>query len=334
MNSKNETLLSKVSTFDNLFQAFKECSRGKRSKKGYQSYLFAYGEKLKSIEEELKRTKDFRWSGYREFDVYEPKKRLVMAAPYRDRIVHTAIHRTLFPLVDPQMGARTYACRYGMGNHNAALRLWEQLKLMGKDRYCIKLDVRKYFETIPHDILLDRFLELLPDQSLDTIMKSLLASHPRYSELRRGIPIGNLTSQLFANFYLSSVDKLACDLLNIDFLEDKKETHAHYIRYMDDMVIVAKDKNKAFEVAGQLVKYARSNLDLIIPYEKTVILGCDPIPFLGFVLDETSYRPLRRNERKFVKKLKRATENGARLSLKAQMIQSFESWRILDKKRV
>jgi hypothetical protein len=82
------------------------------------------------------------------------------------------------------------------------------------------------------------------------------------------------------------------------------------------------------------VKYAQSILGLTIPYEKTVFIGRDPIAFLGFFLDETSYRPLRKIGIKFVKKLKRATENGARLSFKAQRIQSFESWRILDRKRV
>lgn len=329
MNSKNETLLEKVSFFDNLFSAFRECSRGKRSKAGYHNYLFAYGEKLKSLELELKQTGNFRWSGYRSFIVYEPKKRTVMAAPYRDRIVHTAMHRVLFPIIDPTMGVRTYACRYGMGNHHAVKRLLEQLKIMGKNRYCIKLDVKKYFESISHEELEKRFLGSLPDASLDNLLKSLIASHVGYSKLRCGIPIGNLTSQLFANFYLSSLDKLACDLLKIGFYEDNKETHAHYIRYMDDMVLLTESKEQAFIVAKQLVKYAKEDLKLSIPPEKMMIIGRDPIPFLGFVLDEEGHRPLRRNERKFAKKLKRAESNGARLSLKAQMVQSFEAWKVL-----
>lgn len=330
--SQTETLFNMVSSFENLYQAFRECSRGKKAKMGYQNYLFAYGEKLKFIEEELKATGTFRWYGYREFDVYEPKKRLVMAAPYRDRVVHTAIHRVTFPIVDPTMGVRTYACRYGLGNQNATLRLLEQLKLMGKNRYCIKLDVKKYFESIPHEEFIKRFLRMLPDRSLDQLIKSLIASHPRYAVIKRGIPIGNLTSQLFANFYLSSLDRMACDLLEIDFMEDKKEPHAFYIRYMDDMVIIASTKEKAFEVALKLVKHATEDLGLSIPPEKMVILASDPIPFLGFVLNHDGYRTLRRNERRFVKKMKRVTEKGAKESLKAQMILSFESWQNLEQK--
>ncbi|MBP7845754.1 MAG: group II intron reverse transcriptase domain-containing protein, partial [Proteobacteria bacterium] len=263
------------------------------------------------------------------FVVYEPKKRIVMAAPYRDRVVHTAIHRVLFPIIDPTMGVRTYACRYGMGNHHAVKRLREQLTLMGKNRYCVKLDVKKYFESISHEVLEKRFLDLLPDSSVNILLKSLIASHEGYKKLRSGIPIGNLTSQLFANFYLSSLDKMASDLLNIGFFEDHKEAHAHYIRYMDDMVVLATDKEHALSTAKRLVKHAQDFLRLDIPPEKTMVLGSDPIPFLGFVLDEKGHRPLRRNERKFAKKIKRATKNGASLSLKAQMVQSFEAWKVL-----
>jgi retron-type reverse transcriptase len=327
-------LLEAVSSFENLHAAFLECSRGKRAKAGYQNFLFRHGEKLKSIEQELHTTGNFRWSGYRDFFVYDPKKRLVMAAPFRDRITHTAIHRIMFPLIDPTLGIRTYACRYNMGNSHAALRLLEQLRLMGKERYCIKLDVRKYFESIPHSVLLKKLSESLPDKSINPLLESLLTSHPRYRDLKRGIPIGNLTSQLFANFYLSSVDRLACEKLNISFAEDKKEKHGHYIRYMDDMIILADTKDQAIDTATALVSHASHDLELSIPPEKFMVLGKDPVPFLGYVMSESGYWPLRRNERRFEKKMKRATSQGATLSLKAQMLQSYESWQELEKIRV
>lgn len=325
-----KNLLNQISSFENIFHAFKECSRGKKKKFGYQNYLFSYGEKIKSIEDELSATSSFRWGGYREFFVHDPKKRLVMAAPFRDRVVHTAIHRVLFPIVDPQLSVRTFACRYGMGNRNASLRLLEQLRTMREKRYCIKLDVRKYFESIPHHILFAKLQSSLPDRSADKLLKSLIASHAVYRTRGRGIPIGNLTSQLFANFYLSSLDKFACMKLKIQFHEDHKEVHGCYLRYMDDMVILSDSKERAFDTATSLVRYAREELELTIPPEKMVVLGKDPIPFLGFVLSETGYRPLRRNERKFVKKVKRATAQGASLSKKAQMFQSYEAWQMLE----
>lgn len=221
-----------------------------------------------------------------------------------------------------------------MGNHHAALNLLNQLRLMGQKRYCVKLDVRKYFESIPHSVLLKKLFTALPDTSIRPLLESLLASHLGYRNLKRGIPIGNLTSQLFANFFLSSLDHLACEKLEISFTEDKKEKHGHYIRYMDDMVILADTKERAIHTAAALVHHAKNDLELNIPPEKFMVLGKDPIPFLGFVMSENGYRPLKRNERRFAKKMRRVTAQGASLSLKAQMQQSYESWQELEKIKV
>jgi len=323
-------LIRKISEFENLLAAFYDCSRGKRRKDGYQKYLFNFGEKLKYIEEEINRTKNFRWGGYREFYVHDPKKRLVMAAPFRDRIVHTALHRIVEPIIDPSFGCRTFACRAGMGNQKAAIRLQKQLSIMGKNRYCVKLDVKKYFASINHKILFDRFMNFLPDNSLSTILWSLIESHADYNLKGRGIPIGNLTSQIFANFYLSLLDKKACELLKIDFFEDKYEEGAGYIRYMDDMVILADKKEKALYAASELVRIANSKLKVEIPTYKYVVLANDPIPFLGFVLSEDGGRPLRRNERRFTKKILRLKKQGRDLSYRAQVIQSYEAWQNLQ----
>lgn len=328
--SEHPRLLDRVASYENLFFAFRECSRGKKSKDGYRKYLFAYGEKLKSIEYEIQKTQTFQWGGYREFFVFDPKKRLVMAAPFRDRIVHTAIHRVIDPIINDLLGARTFACRKGMGNRKAAERLLKQLKTVGAHRYCVKLDVKKYFESIPHDKLFEKVMAALPDQSLQTLMESLIASHERYQLNKRGIPIGNLTSQLFANFYLREVDQLICDKLGISHTEDPGPESSFYIRYMDDMVIIADGKQRAIEVAHAALDFVHSELELEIPSYKVMILAGDPIPFLGFVHSELGYRPLRRNELKFVKKIKRLNQKGAEMSLRAQMIQSFVAWQKLE----
>lgn len=325
----NETLLNKIASFDNIYNAFRDCSRGKKQSLGYKNFLFAYGEKLKQIEEELKKTKNYKWSGYREFYVYDPKKRLIMAAPFKDRVAHTAIHRVVEPIIEPYLGKRSYACRVGMGNRNAAIRVFKQVQFMKKERYCIKLDVRKYFESINHEILFDSFKRFLPDNSVDNLLKNLIVSHCKYKEVGRGVPIGNLTSQLFANFYLREFDFLACKLLGIDFYNDENLEDNFYLRYMDDSVIITKNKAETFRVANKLIEFARERLKLNIPNEKKVMLANDPIPFLGFVLDSGYYRPLRRNERKLEKKLKRLDKKNAPNSKKAVIIQSYKAWRQL-----
>jgi RNA-directed DNA polymerase len=309
--------------------AFTECSRGKRKSMGYKNFLFAYGEKLKSIELELKSSNDYKWSTYRDFHVYDPKKRLIMAAPFKDRIVHTAIHRVIEPIIDPYLGSRSYACRTGMGNRNAVVKLFEQLKFMGEKRYCIKLDVRKYFESIEHNILLNNFFRYLPDDSTHKLLRGLVSSHEKYRDKKRGLPIGNLTSQLFANFHLRDFDYFACELLNLNFYEENHPKENFYIRYMDDSVILTRSKEKSFMVANALIKFATEKLELNIPNEKKVILANDPIPFLGFVLNEKEYRTLRRNERKFGNKLRRCVKNNVPYSKRAQIIGSYEAWRNL-----
>jgi hypothetical protein len=330
LNTNKNQLVDRVCDFENLLNAFRLCARGKRQKGGYQHFLFNYGEKLKSIEQEIRETNNLKWSGYREFYVHDPKKRKIMAAPFRDRIVHTAIHEILNPIIDADLGCRTFACRTGLGNRAAAIRVQEQLATMGKERYCIKLDVQKYFASINHEVLYSKLIKRFSDDSLNKIIFSLIHSNKKFHNKGKGIPIGNLTSQLFANFYLTDVDKKACELLNINFTEDKFEKDSMYIRYMDDMVIIARSKTKALSVATQLVNFAKEELKLDIPNYKYVVLGKDPIPFLGYVLDESGYRVLRRNERKFVKKVKRLKKQGYNMAYLAQVKQSYKAWRELN----
>ena len=327
---KNNSLLTKIGDFENLYSAFKECSKGKRQKAGYQNFLFNHGEKLKEIQFELNSNKTFKWAGYREFEVADPKKRIIMAAPFKDRILHTAIHRIIGPTVDKTFGARTYACRDGLGNRNATIRLQRHLEFVGKKRYCIKLDVKQYFAHIDHNILEKQILNILKDDSIRVLIKDLIASHPRYKEANCGIPIGNLTSQLFANLYLSQMDKLACELLNIDFYDDGEDGDNFYIRYMDDMVIVAQTKEHAFHCANKLIYYASEELKLSIPPNKKVILAHDPIPFLGFVIESDSCRVLARNKRKLIKKIKRMDKAGVSPSSKEMVLLSYNAWRSLD----
>ncbi len=325
---KTNNLLEQIADFENLCLAFKMCSRGKRQKAGYHNFIFNYGEKLKLMQEELLTTQSFKWGNYREFVICDPKKRVVMAAPFRDRILHTAIHNIINPIVDKTLGAKTYACREGMGNRNAVIRLRKHLEQVKDQRYCIKLDIKQYFANIDHQILKNQLKSILKDDSISGLLDDLIASHPIYHFQGKGIPIGNLTSQLFANLYLSPVDQLACNLLGINYVQDDFE-ESFYIRYMDDMVIVSKDKNQAFKCVNHLVNFVHEELKLSIPVYKKVILGNAPIPFLGFVLDSNSYRVLARNKRKLTKKIKRMNKREASLSDQAIVLQSYEAWKTL-----
>ena len=309
------TLLERVCDFENLLFAFRQCARGKRGSYGYQKLLLNLGEKLLAVRNELQENR-YQWGEYREFYIRDPKCRLVSAAPFRDRVVHTAIHNILEPYFEKKMADGVYACRKGRGNRNAVIALLRRLKELGPERFVIKLDVKSYFASIDHEVLFRKLAGELPDDSLNPLLRSLLRNHPLYAERGVGIPIGNLTSQLFANVYLSDADEVAMRHLPDGF----------YFRYMDDLVLGARDKTTAMDAAHAVVLHAESELRLKIPFHKRVPLGSAPIPFLGFVAHHDGYRVLRRNERRFHKAQRRLEKKNARPSTLAEAELSFRAW--------
>lgn len=309
------TLLDEVTAFGNLARAFQLCARGKRASTGYQRAMFAHGEKLVAMRGRIL-SGQYRWGRYRELLVRDPKSRRVLAAPFMDRVVHTAIHEIIEPILDPLIPESVYACRHGKGNRKAATDLLEVLSEHGKDRFVIKLDVAQYFASIRHDVLLAKLFEALPDRSLEPLLASLLRSHAEYASRGYGIPIGNLTSQVFANFYLVSADRVATQQLGGGF----------YFRYMDDMILGGRDKSVVLDAADAVIEHVESELRLSIPYFKRMPLGNAPVPFLGYMLDHGGYRILSRNKRRFIKRMRRLERSGARPSRMAQSELSFRSF--------
>jgi len=327
------TLLDQVSDFENLLAAHRECSRGKRNKIGYKTSLFALGERLIAIRNQL-RENYYAWGNYRHFTVTDPKARLVMAAPFMDRVVHHAIHRVIEPILDRHLSDSVFACRHGRGNRTAVQAAFHALKSIGPERFAIKLDVKKYFFSIRHKILMEQIHASLPDPSLEPLLLHLLASHPEYAAQDRGIPIGNLTSQLFANFYLASADRVAIDLLGAPYFwtEEtlfKQTLNIFYVRYMDDLLIISRSKQHALDAAQAVVEHCDQSLDLEIPFQKRMPIASDPIPFLGFMISHEGYRPLMRNHRRFNKKLNRLRRAGTPDSQLEQVITSFDAWQKL-----
>lgn len=329
------TLLEELASFQNLYEAYHECAKRKRSSMGFQKSRFNLGETLVELSEQL-RTNTYKWGPYREFHVCDPKRRLIMAAPYMCRVVHHAIHRVILPYLDVGLSDSVFACREGRGNRFAAQLLFRRLKIFGPRRYTLKLDIRQYFPSINHAHLLRQIEVNLPDSSLHHLLVSLLASHPGYAERGYGIPIGNLTSQLFANFYLREVDHAACDGLDVPYhwlSEGELKSDAFYIRYMDDMILIADNKKKVCELAEQIVHEISPRLGLAIPMRKRMHIGSDPIPFLGYVIDHDGVRPLARNTRKIINKMARMERENERPSLIAQVKNSYEAWMDLEDER-
>ncbi|MBM4253188.1 MAG: hypothetical protein FJ146_14560 [Deltaproteobacteria bacterium] len=315
----NHDLLGQVSNLGNVTRAFRACARGKRGSRGYQLMQMQLARELVAMSHQLA-SGDWPWQAYNSFVVCDPKRRTIYAAPFRDRVVHHAIHQVIAPLIEPLIPPNSWACRKTMGSRNAVSALTATLKKLGNERYTVKLDVANYFASISHEVLGQMLRRVMPDPSLDILLASLLSSHPEYARCRRGIPLGNLTSQLFANFYLSPVDHLAA----------RHEGDVFYIRYMDDMVLVGASKKTVLDLKDQIVALCQRELRLKIPVRKTVHLASDPVPFLGFVLYGTGYHVLARTKRRHRRKVNKLTKAGKRASEIAAVVESFAAFANLD----
>lgn len=220
---------------------------------------------------------------YHKFVIYEPKERLICAASIRQRIVHHAIMNICHPFFERNLIYDCFASRPGKGTHKAILRLKESIKGY---KYYAKLDIRKFFDSINHDILKELLRRLFKDEKLLRLFDKIIDSYGAEC----GLPIGNLTSQYFANYYLSPLDH---------FMKEEAKVSV-YIRYMDDVIILDKDKNRLKENIEFYCQYARNNLKLCV---KPPIIGrtCNGVPFLGYKIFAQRILMNGKGKRRYVK---------------------------------
>lgn len=191
----HKNLYEKIVSFQNLLKASKLAGRGKRFKNTTARFNFQLEKELWCLHQELV-NKKYQPGKYHHFTIYEPKERIISAAPYRDRVVHHAINNILEPVFEPTFIHDSYATRKGKGTHAAIDRFQKFARI---NAYVLKCDIRKYFPSIHHGVL----MALIKRKVVCVDTLCLLA---RILRPAIGIPIGNLTSQFFANIYLSGLD--------------------------------------------------------------------------------------------------------------------------------
>jgi retron-type reverse transcriptase len=237
-------LFEKVLAFDNLLLAAHKARHGKQDRISVARFFFHLEPELLTLQAELQ-SGAYRMRPYRTFAIYEPKRRQICAADLRDWVVHHAICHVLDPLFEASMIADTYACRRGKGTHAAVHRMQA---LARKMQYFLKGDVRKYFETVDRAVLKALLRRKLKDQALLVLLEHII-DHPIPGGVPgKGIPIGNLTSQYFANLYLGELDH---------FLKERLRLKG-YVRYMDDLLVLSANKPCLHETLQHpdLVAYA------------------------------------------------------------------------------
>lgn len=284
-------LFERFCSFANLYDAYRKARKGKRGKASVAGFEYNQEEELIELQEELS-SGMWRPGKYTNFFIHEPKKRLISAAPFRDRVVHHALCSILEPDWERRFIYDTYANRKNKGTHRAILRANEFAK---KYAYVLQCDIEQFFPSIDHAILRNKIAVHLEDEQLMNIVDLILQSgtgvqteqyllqwfegDDLLSAFRpRGLPIGNLTSQFWGNVYLSSFDQFV-----------KRELRAQgYIRYVDDFLLFGNDKQVLHEWKGKIIaRMAKLRLILHEPQVYPVHTG---VPFLGFRIYPTHRR--------------------------------------------
>lgn len=330
MTRTYKNLFPQVFSFQNLLAAFHRARRGRADREYVAEFEFFLEDNLLRLETEL-RAETYRPGGYHSYYIYEPKKRLVSAAPFRDRVVHHALVGVLEPIWEARFIYDSYACRKGKGVHQAVDRAHALLR---EHRYALKGDVVKFFPSVDHAVLLGLLARHVADPPVLRLAARILASgagvldgevepywfpgDDLFAVLRpKGLPIGNLTSQFWANVYLNELDQ---------FVKRELRVRA-YLRYADDMLLFDDDKARLWAWAGD-ISHAAAGLRLRLHDCKTVVLPVTAgVDWLGFRLYPTHRRLRRENVRRAFRRLARQQAAYARGQLDAESLtRSVRSW--------
>lgn len=248
-------LFENIIQFDELYQAYLSARKGKR-----RSWPCRHLER--NLEGELIQLQNeliwgqYRTCGYREFYVHEPKTRKITALKmFRDRIVQHAIYRQIEPIWEARFIHNSYACRVGKGTHkgiNDAQRMLRQCRRQHGHIYCLKADISKFFASMDHDVLKGLIRQRIADTRLLAVIDDIIDSYSEPGTPGKGLPIGNLTSQLFANIYLDALDQ---------WMKCRRRVQ-WYARYMDDFIVIAPCKDYLQALRLDAERFLQDHLQL------------------------------------------------------------------------
>jgi RNA-directed DNA polymerase len=301
-------LFPAVISFENLYQAFKKAAKGKRGQPNVAAFEFDLEANLFQLQEELQ-ARTYRHSAYDSFYIRDPKHRLISAALFRDRVVHHALVRVIEPLFERSFIEDSYANRVGKGTHLALDRCQEFAR---RYRYVLQCDLRQFFPSIDHALLRQTLARKLADRGVLWLVDRILESgvgvlSDEYdmvyypgddlfaAQRPRGLPIGNLTSQFWANCYLNPFDHFV-----------KREVRCKgYLRYVDDFLLFADDKRQLWAWKRAIREHLAGLRLTLHDRRSTVFPVGNGIPFLGFRVYPTHRRLKRANGVAFSRRLKR-----------------------------
>lgn len=273
--------------------------RGKRKRKDVAEFSLNFMDNILTLHKELK-VKNYRHGGYFAFKINDPKPRDIHKASVRDRLVHHAIYRIIYPSFENKFIFDSYSCRINKGTHKAINRFQHFSLKVSKNNtkqcWILKCDIKKFFASIDHEILKNILSKYIGDENVLWLFSQVIDSFNTKGKSNVGLPLGNLTSQILVNIYMNEFDQFA-----------KRELKTkYYIRYADDFVIFHENKNYLEKLIPEISEFLKTKLKLSLHPSKvsikTLISGID---FLGWV-NFTEHRILRTStKRRMMKKLRK-----------------------------
>mgnify|MGYP001571117914 FL=1 len=298
---------AQIVSLDNLFLAWKNYRRGKGSKKDIQSFEFQLEDNIFELHSDLIRG-CYRQGGYQQFRITDPKARVISKAPVRDRLLHQAIYQVLYPAFDSIFIDDSFSCRNNKGTHRAFRQLVRYTRQVSHNYrqpcWALKLDVKKFFDSVDHGILIKLLAERIHDPKTSYVLYDIIRSF-EFSP-GKGMPLGNLTSQLFANIYLDPLDQFV-----------KKQLKAkYYLRYADDFLVLANDPDELMGYFVEINRFVKSQLQLTLHPNKVSLRKLPwGIDFVGYVALPYYQRPRLKTIKRILKKVADSGEEQSTKSL-------------------
>ena len=285
-------------TYSNLKYAYLQAKRGKISKRNVILFSLKYESIINEILSSLERC-TYKFGSYKLFYIYEPKERKILATNFRDRVVHTwYVNSFILPYFVPSFINTTYACIKGRGMHKCALDTQRGMKKASKEYsnpYVVKLDIKKYFQNINRGILLNILMKKIRDGKLKKLTIDILNSSHKYDEVPgKSLPIGNYTSQMFANIYLNEVDQYIKHVLHVRY----------YYRYMHDMCIICENKKIAKEIFAKVEKFLNERLSLELNSKSNIFKLKQGVNFCGYKISINDMKIRDKGKVRLKKKIK------------------------------
>lgn len=265
-----------IISVENLLGAWQEFLKGKRSKRDVQEFGYRLMENILALHRNLAK-EAYQHGGYHAFNISDPKPRNIHKASVRDRLVHHAIYRQLYPYFDRIFIHDSYSCRQGKGTHKAIERFTQYARKVSKNHtqtcWVLKCDIRKFFASIDQKILMDILKKCISDEKIIALLSEVVGSFGS-GRPKTGLPLGNLTSQLLVNIYMNEFDQFMKHTLRVK----------QYIRYADDFVVLSTDKAHLEASLPLMQAFLEDKLKLSMhPNKVSIETVASGVDFLGWV---------------------------------------------------